>query len=134
MILLQVSAHRAYRAARVSLGQAAQVLTRTERPSRTREHDAAHRFIQRGRFHHFGQFFEHDIIESVQHFGPVHGNGQHAAISRLHESGFVAGPDALAGNEDFPQQRLLRHAELTEQVGSHFAAFVSNAMTGRASL
>ena len=90
MILLQVVAHRAYRAASASLGQAAQVLTRTERPSRTRENDAAHRFIQRSCFHRFGQFFEHDIIESVQHFGPVHDDGEYAAIS-LNQQSLVVG-------------------------------------------
>ena len=57
-----------------------------------------------------------------------------AAITRLHKSRFVAGPDALAWHEDFPQQRFLSHAELAEQVRTDFLAFISNAMTTRAGL
>ena len=59
---------------------------------------------------------------------------QGLAVLHLEHRRFIAGPNALAGHEDFFQKRFLGNADLGEQLGAKLNSLLAHAMTGSAGL
>jgi hypothetical protein len=61
-----------------------------EPKARARQYDAANRRVRRGGFHCIAQFRDHLIVEGVENFWPVHGDGEDA-VFLLREQVLVIG-------------------------------------------